>query len=285
MHLVPCNLAQEAICDDKTNSELAMDSTSDYIDGLQTDGIMAFSTEKAVHDLGGSVPAVRARLRRLKEQGRIADPYRGFHVIVPPQYRRLGCQPAEDFVPLLMKHLREPYYVSLLSAAALHGASHQAPMAFQVMVAKSRRGLSCGKVRVDFVARRDMDRTSVVERNVPTGILRVASPEATALEVVGYPEHCGYLDNVATVLAELAEGGLDGNALAAEALRAPTAWVQRLGYLFTLVGADALAGHLDGVLAKRSALTVPLAQWMRFDGAPRDARWRLAINTDVEPDV
>lgn len=285
MHLVPCNLAQEAICDDKTNSELAMDSTSDYIDGLQTDGIMAFSTEQAVHDLGGSVPAVRARLRRLKEQGRIADPYRGFHVIVPPQYRRLGCQPAENFVPLLMKHLREPYYVSLLSAAALHGASHQAPMAFQVMVAKSRRGLSCGKVRVDFVARRDMDRTSVVERNVPTGILRVASPEATALEVVGYPEHCGYLDNVATVLAELAEGGLDGNALAAEALRAPTAWVQRLGYLFTLVGADALAGHLDGVLAKRSALTVPLAQWMRFDGAPRDARWRIAINTDVEPDV
>jgi len=283
--LVSCNLAQEAICDDKTNSELAMDSTSDYIDGLQTDGIMAFSTEKAVHDLGGSVPAVRARLRRLKEQGRIADPYRGFHVIVPPQYRRLGCQPAENFVPLLMKHLREPYYVSLLSAAALHGASHQASMAFQVMVAKSRRGLSCGKVRVDFVARRDMDRTSVLERNVPTGVLRVASPEATALEVVGYPEHCGYLDNVATVLAELAEGGLDGNALVAEALRAPTAWVQRLGYLFTLVGADALAGHLDGVLAKRSVLTVPLAQWLRFDGAPRDARWRLAINTDVVPDV
>lgn len=261
-----------------------MPSVADYIEDLQTNGRSVFTTEEAVQALGKSVTAVRAALRRLKEKGRIAAPYRGFHVVVPPAYRRLGCLPADHFVPQLMAHLGEPYYVALLSAAAYNGAAHQAPMVFQVMVRKSRRGLACGGVRVDFVARQDMENTPVVERNTPTGVLRIASPAATALELVGYPERCGYLDNVATVLAELAES-IDGEALAAEARRAPVVWVQRLGYLLVLVEADGLAAHLDSVLSERNVFTVPLAPWRDMEGTPRDSRWQVAINTDVEPDV
>lgn len=261
-----------------------MRSAADYIEELQTDGRLTFTTVQAVEALDRSVPAVRAQLRRLKEKGHIADPYRGFHVVVPPKFRRLGCLPADHFIPQLMEHLGEPYYVALLSAAAYHGAAHQAPMVFQVMVTKSRRGLSCGGVRVDFVARQDMVSTPVVERNVPTGVLRIASPAATALELVGYPERCGYLDNVATVLAELAET-IDGGALAAEARRAPVAWVQRLGYLLVLVEQGELAERLDGVLAASNVFTVPLAPWQDMEGAPRDTRWQVAINTDVEPEA
>src|SRR5690606_35148866 len=156
-----------------------------------------------------------------------------------------------------MEHLGEPYYVALLSAAAYHGAAHQAPMVFQVMVPRSRRSLECGGVRVDFVARHDMGSTGVVERETPTGVLQVASPAATAVELVGYPERCGFLDNVATVLAELAES-IDGDSLVAEAKRAPAAWVQRLGYLLTLVEQNELASHLEGVLKDRNIFTVPL---------------------------
>ena len=191
---------------------------------------------------------------------------------------------AEQFVPELMAHVGEPCYVGLLSAARYHGAAHQAPMVFQVIVPKSRRGIECGGVRVEFIARRDMKGTPVTERNTETGVLRVATPEATAIELVGYPEHCGYFDNVATVLAELAES-LNGGALEAEARRAPLAWVQRLGYLLSLVEADDTADYLAPVLADRNAFTVALAPWKETRGAPRDARWRVAVNIAVEPDV
>ena len=261
-----------------------MDSAADYIENLQVNGRLAFTTADIVRALGKSVPAVRAQLRRLKEKGRIADPFRGFHVVVPPRYRRLGCLPADHFVPQLMAHLGEPYYVALLSAAAYYGAAHQKPQVFQVMVPRARRGLECGGVRVDFVARRDMGDTSVVERNTPAGVIRIASPAATALELVGYPERCGYLDNVATVLAELAES-IEGDALEAEARRAPVAWVQRLGYLLVFVEQNELADHLDGVLAENNVFTVPLAPWEAMEGAPREPRWQVAINTEVEPDV
>ena len=265
-------------------NQAVRDGTPRRVGVDQTNGRLTFTTDEAVLALAKSVPAVRAQLRRLKEKGRIADPFRGFHVVVPPEYRRIGCLPPSHFVPDLMKHLGEPYYAALLTAGALHGAAHQAPMVFQVMVPRPRRGLECGAVRVQFVARHNMADTSVVERNTPTGVLRVASPAATAVELVGYPEHCGYLDNVATVLSELAES-IDGDALAAEARRAPVAWVQRLGYLLVFVGQGALADRLDGVLAERSVYTVPLAPWQAMEGTPRDTRWQVAINTEVDPDL
>lgn len=261
-----------------------MNSIADYIEELQTNGRLVFTTHDAVHVLGKSAAAVRAQLRRLKEKGVLAVPYRGFYVVVPPKYRRLGCLPPDHFIPQLMEHLQEPYYVALLSAAAYHGAAHQTPMVFQVIVPRSRRSMGCGRVRVDFVARHDMRDTAVVERDTPTGVLRVASPAATAVEVVGYPERCGFLNNVATVLSELAES-VDPHALEAEARRAHTAWVQRLGFLLVLVGQEELASCLDRVIAERDAFTVALAPWQDMEGSPRDSRWQVAINTDVEPDL
>lgn len=261
-----------------------MVSARDYIRDLQADGRFVFTTEDAGRAFGGSVVATRAALRRLKQKGAIATPHRGFHVIVPPGYRRLGCLPADQFVPDLMAHLDEPYYVGLLSAASYHGASHQAPMVFQVITAGSRRGIECGGVRIEFVARKDMRETPVVERNTATGTIRIATPEATALELVGYPERCGYLDNVATVLEELAES-MGGALLLDEARRAPLAWVQRLGHLLCLVGADGLAGHLEPALSERDTFTVPLAPWRTMTGAPRDVRWNVAVNATVEPDL
>jgi predicted transcriptional regulator of viral defense system len=182
-----------------------------------------------------------------------------------------------------MSHLGEPYYVALLSAAAYHGAAPQQPKAFQVMVAKARRGLECGAVRVDWVARRDLGDTPVVERNTPGGVVRIASPAATALELVGYSERCGSLENVAMVLVELAES-IDGDALEAQARRAPTAWVQRLGYLLDLFEQDELADRLERVLATRRLFAVPLDPSDDMDDAARDARWRVALNTDLEPE-
>lgn len=261
-----------------------MNSATAFIDTLQMNGQLVFTTGEAVDALDRSVPAVRAQLRRLKAAGKIVSPYRGFFVIVPPAYRRLGCLPPEQFVPQLMAHLGEPYYVGLLTAAAYYGAAHQAPMSFQVMLRTPRRGLRCGAGHVEFIGRKDMESTPVLQRNTPTGYLRVSSPAATAIEIVAYPERCGFLDNVATVLGELAES-IAADALKDAVLHAPSAWLQRLGFLLTLVDQGALAAPIEEILSTRETFTVALAPWERMDGAPRDARWKLALNVEVEPDL
>jgi predicted transcriptional regulator of viral defense system len=254
---------------------------SEFIVELASRGRYHFTTDEAVASLRGHVPAVRAALRRLKAKGQTADPYQGFHVVVPPEYRRLGCLPAEQFIPQLMEHLGETYYVALLSAAELHGAAHHRPQSFQVMVKTNRRPIRCGKVQVEFVARKDLARTPIVERNTPRGMLRVASPEGTALELVAYADRCGGLDNAASVLAELAEA-LDPQKLAAAAALCPIAWVQRLGYLLDVGGHQGLADALVPHVQERAHVVAPLVRAEAKTGAERMERWKLAVNATVE---
>jgi predicted transcriptional regulator of viral defense system len=260
-----------------------MSGAAQYIDELAASGRYHFTTDEAIAALGGSVPAVRAVLRRLKSKGAIVDPHRGFYVIVPPEYRRLGCLPAEQFVPQLLQQLGQPYYVALLSAAELYGAAHQRPQAFQVMVKINRRPIECGQVRVEFMARGDLERTPTLERNTPRGTLRVATPEATALELVGYADHCGGLDNVASVLAEIVET-MDSQKLLVAAQRCPIAWTQRLGYLLDLTGHRDFADVLAPLVKNRAHVFAPLVRARPKTGAARLERWKLAVNASVEPD-
>jgi predicted transcriptional regulator of viral defense system len=180
-----------------------------------------------------------------------------------------------------MKHLGQPYYVALLSAAELHGAAYQRPQRLQVMVPKNRRPIECGEVRVQFVARHDLERTPVVEQNTPRGRLRMSSREATALEIVGYADRCGGLDNVASVLSELAES-LDSGKLLEAAQLCPIVWSQRLGYLLELVGSDVLTSGLADYVRAEGATLAPLVRMRSMKRAPRAERWKLAINATVE---
>jgi hypothetical protein len=182
-----------------------------------------------------------------------------------------------------MEHWGLTYYAALLSAAELHGAAHQRPQVFQVMLKQNRRSILCGDVRVEFTARYDLEDTGVVQLTTPRGYLRVSTPAATALELIGYYDRSGGLSNVATVLAELCEF-IDPPALIEEARRSPLAWVQRLGYLLELVGNTDHADLLQP-LVKDVIHPAPLMRTARRSGAPRDTRWNLLLNDVVEPDL
>ncbi len=255
-----------------------------YIDYLAAQGQYHFSTQDASSFLDTSLVATRASLRRLKQKGYIATPYRGFHVIVPPEYRNIGCLPAEHFIGQLMNHIGLPYYVSLLNAARYHGAAHQQPQVFQVMVQMNRPQLSCGGVRVAFVARGNAEMIPTVSLNSPRGPFLVSNPAATAFDLVGYAKHAGGLDNVATVLAELAEM-IDPPDLDSVAAFSPTPWAQRLGYLFSLVGAIGHADALHRHVSRSSPESTPLDPGGDRTDAIRDLRWKLWVNVEVEPDL
>lgn len=257
---------------------------SNFISDLAAKGRYCFSTKDAAVFYGGSAVAVRAALRRIRQKGEIAMPYRGFYVIVPPEYRDLGCLPASHFIPSLMEHLGEKYYVGLLSAAEYHGAAHHRPQLFQVVVAKNRQGIKCGKVRVEFIARKNMKAIPTSDFKTPRGYLKVSTPAATAFDIVGYPYHSGGLDNVATVLSELAEK-IDSKELVQIAGLSPVAWAQRLGYLLDLVGVGEKAGDLAKYIARKKPVPAPLAPAKPFAGVNQDRRWRILVNAEVEAEV
>lgn len=255
-----------------------------FISGLMAVGRYSFTTEEAIKALGASPVAARAALRRLRQKGDLAMPYKGFYVIVPPEFRNIGCLPASHFIPDLMNHLGEKYYAGLLSAAEFAGAAHQRPQVFQVITAKNKSQILCGKVRVEFIARKNMEKIPTTDFKMPRGYLKISTPAATAFDLVGYPRHAAGLDNVATVLAELAEH-IDGIDLRRIAELSPIAWAQRLGYLLDLVGAQDKAEALAAYIAQKKPVVVALVRALPRKGASRLERWRLLVNTKVEADI
>ena len=255
---------------------------SGLVADFAADGRYHFTAAEMRRLLGVSPAAARLALNRLANKGLVASPGRGFYVVVPPEYRRLGCLPAEQFVPAFMAHLDRRYYTALLSAAQFHGAAHHRPQTFQAALAGYRRPISCGKVAVSFITRRRLAEVPVQSFNTPRGAIRVSSLEATAVDLVGYEKRIGGLAQAATVIAELAER-IHPERLATATRTAPVSWAQRLGYLLELVGAADKASSLERDVRRRARDTVLLVPGNSSEGRPpRNERWRLRINADVE---
>jgi predicted transcriptional regulator of viral defense system len=265
------------------NSESKHLNAREYVSGLAASGRYHFASREAQVALGVSAAAAKLALNRLAKQKLIASPARGFYVILPPEYQSLGCLPADQFIPALMRRLKLSYYTGLLSAAQYHGAAHQRPQEFQVFLASNRRPIHCGAVRVVFIARKRLKDVPVQPFNTPRGAVLVSTAEATALDLVGYAGHAGGLNQVATVLSELAER-LDPEKLATVAQTAPIAWAQRLGFLLEHLGFAAQVPALKEYVrqhAKQSTLLLPQARRQR---GHRNKGWKLYVNakTDVQ---
>ena len=74
-----------------------------------------------------SEQVIKNELFRLSSQGILYPAYKGFYVIIPPQYAAKRIVPPTYYIDQLMAYLNKPYYISLLNAAEILGAAHQRP--------------------------------------------------------------------------------------------------------------------------------------------------------------
>ena len=181
-------------------------------DALIGEGRYTATTDEIVALTGADADAVRHGLTRLRRQDRVFTPARSFHVMVPAEFRSWGAVPAPWFIDAMMRHLRRDYYVALLSAASHHGASHQAPQAFQVVTDRHLDDRDFGRIRLRFYRSRFVSQMPIEIVNTPTGTMAVSAREGTVADIVERPRDSGGLNNAATIIAEI--GALDGTTLA-----------------------------------------------------------------------
>lgn len=247
-----------------------------------------FVTTDEVAELVGVDPSVvSVSLQRAREANKIVSVTKGGWVPVPPEYRDAGAPPPLHYIDPLMRHLGHPYYVGLLSAARLHGASHQVPMVLQVLTPALLRNRRIGSNRIEFIRRSSANRRSTVQHNVPTGRITVATPAVTVLDLVEAPSSGGGLGNVATVIGDLLqEDAINGDALADAAAGYPTAIAQRTGHLVEyMAGEMDVPIQLDRLEQLLDAATYTALEPQRPRTGEHDARWRIIINADVEHDL
>ncbi len=260
-------------------------SSEAFIDSLQGRGVYTFTKEMAARQLGRQPATLIKLLQRLRRQGRIFQVRKGFYVIVPVEYRAAGSVPADWFIDPLMKHMERPYYVGLLSAAAIHGAAHHAVQAYQVVVPDAQRSIRKGNLHIQFFRFGALQTAMTAPSKTWTGFVPVSTPEWTALDLVRFSRHVGGMDSVLTVLTELAEK-MNGAKLVDAAKQDPElSHLQRLGWLLDQTDQQQLTAPLAAWVAERKPHRVLLDPNAPSRRGERDAKWQVIINAVPESEV
>jgi len=267
-------------------------SLANYVTELQAKGRIVFAAEDAVESLGTNRGAFLDAAQRHQRRGSIISPRKGLYVAVPPQFASWGAPPPSWYVDALMRREDEPYYVGLLKAAEIHGASHQAVMEFQVITAKRMSKIRAGRNVIAFYYRKDMSQIAdgIEETKTDTGRMKISSPALTALDLLRYGNATAGINNVATVLCDLGSK-IDAGQLALLSLKFEKPVVQRLGYLLDKLDRRSITGKMHNLLMSRG-----LTGWNELDRkeaydplfAPdpveRDQRWRIIVRRAPEVD-
>ncbi|CAN5605574.1 hypothetical protein BH11CYA1_BH11CYA1_18080 [soil metagenome] len=252
-----------------------------YVEDLQAKGRYAFSYPALVAASGKTEKAVERALSRLRQHGAIANPRKGFYVIVPPEYRVAGCLPPTWFIDDMLKFMDEHYYVGLLSAAELFGAAHHRPQEFQVVTERSHRLIECGRTRIRFFSKRNLKKTPTIKQKTRTGVMQVSTPEATALDLVRYSFELGGLSSVAIVIGELAEN-LKSRELINAAKEFESSVVQRLGFALDRLEKRQLADPLSKWLLDQQPRLISIRSDRSAENSKIDERWRVKVNEEID---
>ncbi len=272
-----------------------MNTIDKYMDDQLVRGRPYFFKEEALKALDLKEEAFTATATRSIKKHRLANPWRGFYLVLRPEDRVAGAPDPVRWIEPLMQYLRLDYRISLLRAAAFHGSSHQAAMVFQVIVPKQLRPFDLGRHRIQFIYQSPK---VFAETNKPqrleqlkseSGFAKVAGVELTLLDCARYFHRAGGINGVAQIVHDLG-GKANPGKLARAAEYYENSTVRRLGYLLDYFGYARQAKSLLPFASKAKSLkpldpsVKPLTKKLATL-AENDSRWMLTINESVEIDL
>jgi len=234
--------------------------------------------------------SVRNALSRLAKKKKIQSVWRDFYTVILPEYGLKGVAPPIEYINQLMKFLGNDYYIALLSAAALQGAAHQAPMEFFVITnSRILRDKQKGDIKINFVTKKNIPAQYITQIIVSSGYVNISCPELTAFDLVIYEKNVGGINRVATILSELAET-LNFDNISVEFLKSlNVAIIQRLGYLLDLLEFEELANALfqkskeANIQFRKYPLSV-LSEKKNYADFQINNKWKIIINEEIDID-
>ena len=269
-----------------------MVSLQQYVDGRLVHGRAYFSHEEALAALDLKPEALAAAITRLVKKRRLANPRHGFYLALRPEDQIAGAPDPVRWIDPLMKHQGLGYRISLLRAAAFHGASHQAAMVFQVVAPKQLRDFEIGRHRLQFLYQapeafaRVNQPDQLDQMKSDAGFAVVAGVELTLLDCARYFHKAAGINGVAQIAKDI---GANANprVLAKAAAVYENSAVRRLGYLLDRTGHGRQSRALEPFVrqAKTTLSLDPAVKPIMAALAQvheRNAKWKLMINETVE---
>lgn len=229
-------------------------------------------------------------LNRLVVKKKLQSVWRNFWVIVPVEYALKGMVDPIEYIAQLMNYIGKNYYIGLLSAAAIHGASHQQPMELMIITDTNHlRNKVKNDVKISFAGKKEIPQQYLQQITVRSGYIPVSTSELTAIDLFLYSKNVGGINRVATVLSELAEV-IDFEKVSLDFFQnVDIANVQRLGYLLDFLEYNEVA---DTLLRKAKEANLKFRKYplcikrktVNLAEFPLDNKWKIIVNEEIDID-
>jgi len=170
----------------------------------QSRGKYSFSINEIRQLLQINNNSLRIALSRQADKNQILSIRKGFYLIIPPEYSHTSILPPEMFIHNLMSFLKFNYYVGLMTAAMYHGASHQKPQEFFVIVEKiPLRTIEKNGVRINFITKKNLNPDGISQIKTTTGYMNISNPEMTFLDLLIYENRIGGINRAIEMMLEI----------------------------------------------------------------------------------
>lgn len=278
------------VVDSKQNTQVKTEVQSynyleEYIDAVRAKGRYAFTLEELKDKFEITDKALLQSLYRLKLKNKIVQIRKGFYTLLPAEYSNYGIIPSNMFIDDMMSSLNRKYYLGLISAAAIHGASHQQSMETFVITEKpALRDIKNKKLKINFLVKNEWNKEDIRQIKTDAGYINVSSPELTALDLLYYVDKLG-MNRVITILKELIEEIKPSILTKTAKNYSQIAAVQRLGYLLEYeLGNEKLSQAIFQTIADKKGTNIPLMPGKNKKGST-NTKWRIINNINIESDL
>jgi predicted transcriptional regulator of viral defense system len=262
---------------------------SEWLDDKLASGNYSFKIETIKKELPLKTDiSIKRSLSRYVKQKKIISVVKGFYIIIPPAYKNMGILPPIMFIDSLMNFMNRPYYVSLLSAAAIYGAAHQQPqMHYICTTLPSIRATKKNGIIIKYISKRSFSNNYIIKKKTESGYVNVSNPMLTCLDLINYHKTIGGINRAATIINELSEeiSVIDINDEVFSLVS--KADMQRLGYIWEYeVDQPLLADQLYKVLKDES---ISLRSYKLINNKTSEKeternRWKINVNTMIQID-
>lgn len=253
-----------------------------YIIDRLANGHYFFTKEEALKELSLTDIQFNQQVWRLSHIQKIYKISQGFYMIIPDEYKNLESLPAHWIIGPYMNYLKQDYYISLLSAAWIYGTTHQQPMTLQVITNKPKRLIKLPRGSIEFHVNKFIHLSKKEEISTPTGYAFISTKEQTLLDLVRFQKQAGYLNNVATIIKDLAPQISIKLFSDVISISQDKSALQRLGYILEFLNYTHLSDVIYKELLHRSYQMILLKPDVLSREGDRIKKWKLIINDPIE---
>lgn len=231
--------------------------------------------------------SIKSELSRLIKKNEVINLRKGFYLIITPRYSTVQKLPVQLYCEKLFRHLGRNYYLALLSAAKLHGASHQQIQKDYFLTEKPKlNDISRATIDIRFFTTSNWTGKNLQVKKSDAGNFKISSPALTIVDLIHHQNKVGGINRVYTVIEELSEE------VKPQDLEELLNWyphkstLQRFGFLLQELGLHEAYQEIIFLKLKSSnffpVLLMPSSN--EKPGAVGN-RWKVVVNVKLESDL